>query len=1221
MLDARWNAPADVAATGYVVTLQDEGGALVEQQLLATAATTASFVGKASGQYTVAVRALAAGGYGAEASSAVATLTAAAASPSRFPPPVFPPFSSDPLLLLDAGGYDPAALRKRLAAAVATGTKWRYEYLREQALRMAQDALGYEAHITSLMQMALTKMQTAQLLASPVLQTALSSIEGDTQELRKLAGSASVEDLVRQLAREASTAMLLQAILAWLVVHEPLEFWIGLFDRMVDDVSNADMALPRTGGYLEDVYEDTEFGDAIQAAAHDLRAEAARQIDDMAAPLRSAVAQVVAETSKALGTMFGSFDMPLVMKPAGAGLPDAPNVNPLANVLGELTDAVESLVSGIKEEVDKVLAAAAAGDPQLFRAVMVTYLALPVLAFLSIAAAGGPAAAAALAAAVLLAAQELAHLLARLLSGPLQKQLREAKERVLETVGELQALFARQIADLHNPAAALELVSGHLLEIKNLLPEVFLDDAAALLGAGRRALADRATALGLAAERALGFENATAFDAVRPDYETGLSLAPQLPGGSDASRLAGAALLRDLHRLEAQRAGLLDGKEMEVTFRLSLSRLLGDTGAVVTAPPAAGFAEFLAAGQLLLRIGEGDLLDRAFPGLYRTLIQSIGVTGVFASGQVASPSGVPLTITHLGTARTRIRRGANPASPPVAPPPAAPLSATVANYAAAVLDRQELKEEVNALIDFFVTTVLQYQKTVGKGMKIEGPTIASQVEPFFTAQLPELMVFRMVRNSGGVIDVAAVREEARTEVTKILDPWWALLNDPAKSSAEWTRVTESTLTPPSMTFKKPSRDTTTRELEAQGIHDKLADSTALRQLMSRAASAAGAAAMAAAASAHAQAVGKWAGATLQEDRDPHVRSLGFVTLVQDLPPESAVFNLLPEPAAAAGALSRVPAAGFAQAPVSAARTLQYRPFENRGLDGEFLLTLGRSPAAGLPGDILLDVTVRGCFDEDLAATVRASGTQAATQFGLANAVALAAGSTLVYPGTLPDLDVGAAHVRTIHFSARAHRDLVLRNALAAAYAANPRAASPVVDGLAFDLNARPLGLHDPLTDVEGAAPSSLTLQFQQNPPANLGALESTLVVTPADLGILDPLRTAPVGGVVGLGIAIIRTPPTRGTKKGPAPPPAPPRITVDPVLASLLPVTGRLLLMTYLPQAPVWGDTLWRDASPVSVHVKFHDDGDDDRGGIYDVIFSVSIAPPVRATRTTPVTT
>src|SRR6185436_6419456 len=95
----------------------------------------------------------------------------------------------------------------------------------------------------------------------------------------------------------------------------------------------------------------------------------------------------------------------------------------------------------------------------------------------------------------------------------------------------------------------------------------------------RNVILRSATQLGLAAEQALGLENGTAFEAVNDDNATRLAPAPQLPGGRDPARLAGAALLRDIGRLEEQRTAIRDGKELVLTHRLSLLRLLGNTPA------------------------------------------------------------------------------------------------------------------------------------------------------------------------------------------------------------------------------------------------------------------------------------------------------------------------------------------------------------------------------------------------------------------------------------------------------------------------------------------------------------------------------------------------------------------------------------------------------------------------------------------------------------------
>ena len=278
-------------------------------------------------------------------------------------------------------------------------------------------------------------------------------------------------------------------------------------------------------------------------------------------------------------------------------------------------------------------------------------------------------------------------------------------------------------------------------------------------------------------------------------------------------------------------------------------------------------------------------------------------------------------------------------------------------------------------------------------------------------------------------------------------------------------------------------------------------------------------------------IARWGDATLVEDPDPQVRSLGFATLVRRLPAESMVFNLF-APGPAGETRAELPIAlGPQAAPLAPASSLQYKPLENRGVEGKLLLrleTIGDDGLAQLSDtltDLVLEITLRGCFDEDLARTVRASRRQTASGLGLVSSLSPVP-VPIAQPGSLVRLQAGTSERRTVHYSLRAHRDKTLQvwSAAAQVQAAlvpNVAALLPGKAPLARDAAFVPLQpLSSFVFELRGSA--------VPNNEASLLALAQRVRVTPADLGfdggILSTLDVLDQAELLELGLAVIPMP-------------------------------------------------------------------------------------------------
>jgi fibronectin type III domain protein len=1149
----------------------------------------ATFLALSPASYKVGARVQNAGGFGQEALSA--PLNLAPVNLTGFTPPNLPALSSGDVLPFDNAFTHVAEVRKLMSEAVATGNKWRYDHLKAQAVKAAGDTMQYESYVAQLMSMMMTKASTAELLLAPALKDVYQQIKDDSQNLSNLASGPDVAAVVQSIGDAASRALVLEALLAWFIEYDPVDFWVGLFNKLIDDVAAFDGGLSRTTAYLDAQFGNPAVGVGQAAAniASALHQRLATDVERMAAPLRAAVDKIIGDTSAAMRSVYESYDGTLTMVPSGvAGQADVPNVNPLAGVLGQLSQAVENLVNQIKALIDAVLT-----TPNqlasLCRFLMIAYVVTPLLAFLVITIAGGPFAAAALAGIVLVAAQELVHLLARWLVGPLRDQVGHVKEKLEDQVKVLQDILNREAQSLANPAWELELLAGELLELKNLLPEAFLDDAAALLDQARRVVIQNALQLALGAQHALGLENATAFDVMDTRYESFLHPAPQLPDGAHPGRLAGAALLRDLDVLERRRTGMRDGKEMEVTLRLSLYRLLGGVGD--PAAPVGGAAgllgTMLANGQGIVHLSEEVLADRMFPGLYRALIKDVRVRGIFNTAFTTSTwaIGVPLTLTHQGVSRTRVKRSANPAAPPLTPPDCLPSTFMNDVFGPAAL---------SALVDDTITFALahlQYPQVTPWPPFFPSyhPLLKEQLPVLFMQFLPDELVRRSNMGSCGLIDTSAIRAVAQSIVAQIN---WGGISECQPHFVFWPW-------PPHWQWTCPPQPQTRNEIQAINIPGMLAALQGPAQQ-----------AFDAAIALFEERVGRWGEVYLIEDRDPYIRSLGFATLERRSPRESATFNLLPDtPLAATTAVVGV--TGVTDLPPTTPNsTLQYRPFENRGLEGDILISFGTSANLATLVDVFLDITVRACFDESLAASVKASQSQAGALGKLANAWAAASGQNVnITSATLtPMVQNKGTDLRTIHYSFRAHRDRMLLSLLGAAEAvtgvASP-AALPnptTVDGVTFVPTTQPLALTDPFTPLSQT--QTVTLQFQPSRSTTFANLVSTIAVTPDDLGYGGPLLSDPNATVESIGIAII--PMNAALVLA--------NVSVDATLQPLLPtfgsatfLPGTRLVITPLGRNPVKLTDVWAAGTPKMTL----DLGQGITNNlVYDVVFSLSVRVP-----------
>lgn len=1088
-----WTAGGGGAPTAHRIRVYDaaQPTAPLSEQRLDGAARSATFAMLAKGNYIFGVRPFSEGGFGDE------TRTASfqhAPAPTVFTPSPFkrlPLPTPDALMLFDLGDaansvLDPTLLRRRMTPIFEQATQWRFDYLKNLAIGAAKDTLGYDQLLGQLMQMTVGKVVGTQAALHSVVPGLLKDLQSTLTGIENLAASDLVQGIIKRVGDAAADALALEGLIHFLIDDQPLDFWIGLFDGLIGDIAHFDRDLTRTNEFLYHYFDGP--GAALINAIRNLTDRIDQEVDMLIAPLAKSVEALGKELNQGVQDIIAQLEETVVtasmVVPGADGVPvkqflgNSSGLLVLGGVADLLTNAVEQLANTLRATLHGLLQ-----DPRdLCVSLIKFFIVYPILGILIISLAGGPIAAGILAAIVCVAGIELIRLVARWLSGPLLGLLNDAEQKVVDTVHELQGVLQQVIALVPKPLDQLEYVAASVAGLAHLLPQKFLQDVGLLIGEARRSLLSQATELALTAERALGLENATAFDVMSPGYDTQLTPAPDLPGGADASLFAGLAVLRDFNRLDVQRTKLLNAKETVVTLRLSLFKLLGGIGspANFVGDAANLFQTFLKGGPLLLNLNEETLIEQGFPGLYRALIvdvKPIGLLSAVSNTVPILPSGIPLTITHMGRSRIRIKRDSNPSAPPILLPDVLRLSSA----AAADLAAANSQGQTGRLLTEFV------DELAAAAVPSDFNAAAFDVNTL-TATLKQLAMQRLPGRLHAFLDPALTLAQV------------------SQLTVTWINTKQPFVLPDAL----PSglgNDAAGREMLRNAIRGA---SLAKLGLPFGAALALRAALLGPIDAGRkrelplwAPRVAKWGGAHFDRERDPHIESLGFVTLVQDFPAESAAFNLLAEIGGGVGNVLGGLTSGFAAAnPARGAEAVtqpfQYRAFENRGVEGEWLLNLESALNPGTLLDLLLEITVRGCYDEGLATAVKASRQQSSNLLGSAQAVASKANKILRKPGSLPLWNTGISGLKTVHYSVRAHRDNLLQQALAA-----QQASGLPLEGLVLDAaKAVPLGIAQPLLGLTTGALNTFTLQFKNDQSVlGLGLLHGLLPISPADFGL------------------------------------------------------------------------------------------------------------------------
>lgn len=913
--------------------------------------------------------------------------------------------------------WDPANLATSRAPLP---TKWRYEYLKQVAASAAREVSTFESQILQLMQMAASKAEAAEEMTTPTLLAAMQQLSNVQQQLNDAANIP--QDVLDHVKDLAGPALLLAEIVAWLAEEQPVDLWRGIIDAVISDVCSLSFDLPHTTAYVR-----SQMQGPLHATITGIYDEARQRLDatlkSVGETLHADVAQLAGQVDEEFGKIVSSFDLPIVADATVTGELVFDH-DPLQQAIQQLNGVIDAALAKVREALDDALGYTDDAAAAMF----VTFVIVPILGMLGVALTAGPLGALVMGA-LTLAIEELLHLIAGLLVGPVQGIIDDARKKLDAAIhAALAALVSAEQSISGLPIVGeLGLLASELNALRAIIPEEFLNEAAGVLGDARDVLLGSAIELARDAERALGLENGTAFNVLADDYSLGTP-APFLPGGSDPMLFAGAALLRDLERLEQARAHLGDGKEFEVVQRISVK--------------AASTTDLLGSlrhgGNLLVDLQESVLVDSVYPGLYRCLLKDIRAYGQLSQTPLAPTSTttnaldvpavtVPLTITHLGTSRTRIKPTNNPSAPPTARPfpPFTPdgyvpdPSVTVgphwgdpaefADWLAPAFSASNtawsdspLGKAIADAITMFEAGNPGFQSPQGPWWQWVSEIMAELVRLFgapghcLTALLQGVpgAVLNEIRIAGkGYVDGTAAAAAFAHALVAAADPPPAPGTYPPPSqlgTGSWFNpdgTLKANLTSPSGVALTPDAH---GAFPAAGIYDVV--QSEVHQAALRAFSDAW--------TAQDRLVRRW-GADSTEPLpvgDP-ASALGYRRLVRSLPAETAVLDLaaqsssvgwsggtltgsvtsLTETLAGVPTVTQLAPASVAISGAALPTQLSYqlRPFEGRALEGQLMLRMSTTPAAisALPAatarldDIVLEVVYTACYDAQLAASL------------------------------------------------------------------------------------------------------------------------------------------------------------------------------------------------------------------------------------------------------------
>lgn len=563
------------------------------------------------------------------------------------------------------------------APVTLPGDLFRFDFLLDEARRLTDDIARIEQLTATFMQM-LVDLDIAKIAGETEIAT------GVINEVVRLIGeltkrvNAIKEQLPGIIAGLASTvrdAALVAGIIGALAKW-PHERWVDIIvafiTAVIEGANPIDAVLEKIDGWVRQPLVDEV--DKIKKRIETMLGEVQKDIDKAVVP-----AGLAAELQKVLDTVGSSKNAEHYLKP----LRDA-----LASLkLTTLAQGALNSVSALSNPTGPL--------PGWVRALLIAYVAAPLVAAFAVYLASGPAGWILLAALITLGSQYIVSLVLRALSGALDRLngVEAAIEAARGRLMDLVAALANSIGDLGTVQALLAAALDALQLLQGKLGAVFPDEIRAalqdaLVGA-KTVIVSHARGLVGALQRAFFRETLELVEVPAGAFAGQLPLGGTIAGFSDPTMGTNARVASILAGFEAERVARTDGVLQQVTQVLSLRQLLGS---------AAALQPLLQGDPVNVEVTH-EVIDRIAPGFHRALIKDVTVhldfdvpagteaalatvlasAAAVAGGQIdpalvgavpgggfpglpvtagRAPTGIPAVLTHSGRSTVRLKPSA-----------------------------------------------------------------------------------------------------------------------------------------------------------------------------------------------------------------------------------------------------------------------------------------------------------------------------------------------------------------------------------------------------------------------------------------------------------------------------------------------------------------------------------------------------------------------------------
>lgn len=553
------------------------------------------------------------------------------------------------------------------------GTLWRFDFLLEEARRVAEQAAVAEGQLLQLAQLILTQALSEIGTASDAVSSVGAVLNQKAAELEAIA--AALPNLIDEVVHRARRLAAMRAILQMLGTS-PTEIWsVGLgnliLDHLLHDIDwpepwegdwGIDLNLGRLRSKITDYFMDVIDVDGLTEGTRDKLEDLKNELNQLPGLIAQVqqIEQLVTNVLVQAG-VYQEEDLPLPQP-----LPGFPEIYAALQQF--------SFDPAFDEAIDEILGA----DRGWLRDIVFAYFSAPLVA--------GVVHSAGLALTLIATQEIISRIVGWLLEGGLLDVITDLERKVGRAMADVTAVVDQAMQTLANLAtlqAQLNLIWDVLQAIEGLLPDDLKLAMLTLLQQTRSIHLGNIRPLALTAERAFFRETAEFVDWIPETYDQPLTAGAAGVFDSTTGLLGSHVALADLGRLEAERVRRGSDKDSITRRVISLKDLLGGGNLVIGSTYV---NKLLTEGYVAFDV-TAEMLDRYLPGTYRAIVKDVEVLVRFAlppqfpvgtelsdaelTRQIADigsagllvdrlslPTGIPATLTQAGESRVRIPKNA-----------------------------------------------------------------------------------------------------------------------------------------------------------------------------------------------------------------------------------------------------------------------------------------------------------------------------------------------------------------------------------------------------------------------------------------------------------------------------------------------------------------------------------------------------------------------------------